>query len=67
MNYVTGESLGIGDELVIEVDSSVGKLAKINSSATNLVVGRVRVPPTVDGTDRLIAEIYPEVYTHIVA
>ena len=67
MNYVTGESLAIGDELVVEVSSSVGKLAKFNTGATNLVVGRVRVPPAVDGTDRLIAEIYPEVSTLIVA
>lgn len=67
MNYVSGESFSIGDELVIEVSSSVGKLAVINSGATNLVVGRVRVPPGVDGTDRLIAEIYPEIYTRVLS
>lgn len=62
MNYKTGESFAVGDELVVLADGGIGKLAKYDTSVTAstvFVVGAVRGVPAVDGTDRLIAEIFP--------
>ncbi len=66
MNYITGESFAVGDELMITADGGIGKLAKMTGSATWFIVGAVRQPPAVDGTDRLIAEIFPAPQTIVV-
>ena len=59
MNYVAGESFSVGDRIMVKSSGGIGKLAKLSTDAgTYYVVGEVRVPPAVDGTSRLIAEIY---------
>jgi hypothetical protein len=67
MNYKLGESFAIGDELMVGSDGGIGKLVKMaGGSATHFIVGSVRQPPAVDGTDRLIAEIFPAPQTIVV-
>lgn len=69
MNYVTGESFAVGDELVVLTNASIGKLAKYDASvgaSTVFIVGAVRQAPAVDGTDRLIAEIFSAPQTIVI-
>ena len=66
MNYITGESFAVGDELMVKADAGIGKLAKMTGSGTWFIVGSVRQAPAIDGTDRLIAEIFPAPQTIVV-
>lgn len=68
MNYKVGEALALGDELIVVSDGGIGKLGKFPSTTgTWFVVGTVRQAPAIDGTDRLLAEIYPAPQTVVVS
>lgn len=65
--YVTGESFALGDNLMVQADGGIGKLAKLGTGGTYWVVGVVRKAPATDGTDPLVAEIYPIPFERTVA
>lgn len=59
--YKTGESFAFGDRIIVAHSGGKGTLLNLPSAAaTYWEVGSVRKAPAVDGTDPLIAEIYPQ-------
>ena len=67
LNYKLAQSFTVGTKLVALTDGGIGKLGALPAGAgTYYIVGAVRQAPVVDGTDRLIAEIFPAPQTIVV-
>lgn len=68
LNYATSQSFVVGSELVVLTSGGVGKLLKLPVDAGSYwVVGIVTGPPSIDGTSRLIADIYATPFIKVVA